>query len=125
MFKNNLYPCFMRDFTKLEIWKRSHQLTLKIYSITKSFPKEELFGLTAQMRKSSSSMPTNIAEGCGRNTNPQLNRFLDIATGSASELQYQLILSKDLSYITGSVFLELHNETVEIRKMIRGYMVTL
>jgi four helix bundle protein len=115
----------MRDFTKLEIWKRSHKLTLKIYKITKTFPKDELFGLTSQMRRSSSSMPTNIAEGCGRNTNPQLNRFLDFAAGSSSELQYQLILSKDLSYISEPEFRELHDEAVEIRKMIYSYMGTL
>ena len=62
----------MRDFAKLEIWKRSHLLTLKIYRATKQFPKEELFGLTSQIRRSCFSIPTNIAEGCGRNTNPQL-----------------------------------------------------
>jgi four helix bundle protein len=111
----------MRDFTKLDIWKRSHQLTLKIYTITKAFPKEELFGLTSQMRKSSSSMPTNIAEGCGRNSNSQLNQFVNIAAGSSSELQYQLILSKDLSYISDTMFKELNDETTEIRKMMFAF----
>ena len=111
----------MRNFLNLKIWKRSHQLTLKIYKITKYFPKEELFGLTGQMRRSSSSIPTNIAEGCGRNSNPQLANFLQIATGSCSELQYQIILSKDLSYINEQVFSELHTDAVDIRKMIFGY----
>lgn len=111
----------MRNFLNLEIWKKSHLLTLKIYKITKHFPKDEMFGLTSQMRRSSSSIPTNIAEGCGRNSNAQLANFLQIATGSSSELQYQIILSKDLSYITEEVFNELHTDVVDIRKMIFGY----
>ena len=111
----------MRNFLNLEIWKRSHQLTLKIYRITKYFPKEEIFGLTSQMRRSSSSIPTNIAEGCGRNSNPQLANFLQIASGSCSELQYQIILSKDLSYITEEVFNELQTDVIEVRRMIFGY----
>ncbi|MEO6220904.1 MAG: four helix bundle protein, partial [Ginsengibacter sp.] len=80
----------MRNFLNLEIWKKSHQLTLKIYTITKHFPKDELFGLTSQIRRSSSSIPTNISEGCGRNSNQQLINFRQIATGSCSELQYQI-----------------------------------
>ena len=111
----------MRDFQELSIWQRSHLLTLKIYSITKDFPKDEMFGLTSQMRRSSSSVPTNIAEGCGRNSNPELNRFLIIAAGSSSELQYQLILSKDLGYIIESIFKEHYDEIIQIRKMIYSY----
>ncbi len=115
----------MRDFTKLEIWKRSHQLTIKIYQITKQFPKEEIFGLTSQIRRSSSSIPTNIAEGCGRNTNPQLKQFFNIASGSYSELLYQIILSKDLNYISESLYLELYEETIQVGKMISSYMSKL
>ncbi len=89
----------MRDFSKLAIWQKSHELTLKIYAITKSFPKDEIFGITSQMRRSASSIPTNIAEGCGRSTNPQLKHILDISIGSVSEPEYQLILSKYLNYI--------------------------
>ena len=111
----------MRNFQELTIWQRSHFLTLKIYSVTKDLPKDEMFGLTSQMRRSSSSIPTNIAEGCGRNSNAELNRFFVIAAGSTSELQYQLILSKDLGYIIESVFKELHDETIQIRKMIYSY----
>jgi four helix bundle protein len=111
----------MRNFLNLEIWKKSHQLTLKIYKTTKHFPKEETFGLTSQMRRSSSSIPTNIAEGCGRNSNPQLANFLQIVSGSCSELQYQIILSKELSYITEEVFYELHADVIDVRRMIFGY----
>lgn len=111
----------MRDFTKLEVWKRSHALTLKIYQLTKSYPKEELFGLSSQMRRSSSSIPTNIAEGCGRNSNAQLKQFLTIASGSSSELQYQLMLSKDLGYIPELTFIQLDEEVVQLRKMLFAY----
>ena len=85
----------MRNFQDLSIWSKSHLLTLKVYSITKNFPKEEMFGLISQMRRSTSSIPTNIAEGCGRSTNPDFKRFLIIATGSSSELECQLILAKE------------------------------
>jgi four helix bundle protein len=79
----------MRDYQQLEFWQKSHKLTLQIYKITQSFPKEETFNLTSQMRRSASSIPTNIAEGCGRNSVAELKRFLVIAAGSSSELQYQ------------------------------------
>ncbi len=111
----------MRNFLNLEIWKRSHELTLEIYKNTKQFPKEELFGLTSQIRRSAMSIPSNIAEGCGRNSNPQLSNFLQIASGSCSELQYQIILSKDLSYINEQVFHDLHSNAVDIRRMIYAY----
>ncbi len=111
----------MRDFQKLDFWLRSHQLTLRVYSTTKTFPREEFFGLVSQMRRSSSSVPTNIAEGCGRKSNAQLKQFLVVAVGSISELQYQLILCKDLGYIDDLVFKELENEVVQIRKMIFTY----
>lgn len=111
----------MRDFKRLEIWKRSHELTLKIYQITKSFPKDELFGLTSQIRRSASSIPTNIAEGCGRNTNPQLKYFIEIAAGSYSELLYQIILSKDLQYISEIQFTQLYDEVLQVGKMLYSY----
>jgi four helix bundle protein len=112
----------MRNFRNLDIWSKSHLLTLEIYSSTNSYPREELLGLTSQMRRSSSSIPTNIAEGCGRNTNPDFKRFLTIAAGSASELEYQLILSKDLKLIPDSKFKELEKEVTEIRKMIYSFI---
>lgn len=111
----------MRDYQQLAFWQRSHQLTFKIYKATKTFPKEEIYGLTSQMRRSSSSVPTNIAEGCGRMSNAELKRFLTIAAGSLSELNYQLILSKDLQYLSETLFKELLDETIQIRKMIHRY----
>ena len=112
----------MKNFKELLIWQRSHQLVLEIYLVTKSFPKEELFGLTSQMRRSSASIPTNIAEGCGRNSDAEMSRFLVIAQGSAAELEYQIILSKDLSYISLETFNKLSLELTEIRKMINTFI---
>ncbi len=111
----------MRDYQQLEIWQRSHKLTLKVYTVTQSFPREEFYGLVSQMRRSASSIPTNIAEGCGRDSPTELKRFLIIAAGSSSELQYQFLLSKDLSYINDSLFKELLDEIIQIRKMIYTY----
>jgi four helix bundle protein len=112
----------MRNFQELAIWQRSHSLTLRVYATTKDFPKEEMFGLISQMRRSSSSVPTNIAEGCGRKSNTELKRFLTISTGSASELEYQLILARDLNYFPETLFKELYDELIEIRKMIYSFI---
>ena len=122
LFRWLYYKIIMRNFQELIIWQKSHQLTLNIYSISASFPKVEIYGLVSQMRRSSSSIPTNIAEGCGRNSNPEMRRFLIISTGSCSELEYQLILSKDLNYIQGTVYKELSESVVEIRKMIYSFI---
>lgn len=111
----------MRDFQKLLIWEKSHLLTIKIYTITQSFPKTELYGLTSQMRRSAASVPTNITEGCGRNSIPELKRFLAIASGSLAELHYQLILSHELNYLSDQSFEELTNEAVQIKKMLYTY----
>ncbi len=93
----------MRDFKKYEIWQLSHSITLEIYKVTAHFPKEELYGLTSQVRRASSSVPTNISEGCGRSSDKEFNHFLNIALGSANETEYVLILSKDLYYIDEDV----------------------
>ncbi len=108
----------MQDFRKLKVWQRSHQLTLAVYRTTASFPKSELFGLTGQMRRSCSSIPTNIAEGCGRQGDQEFARFLQIALGSASELEYQLILARDLSYLKEHDYESLSDELVEVGRML-------
>lgn len=108
----------MQDFRKLQVWEKAHQLTLAIYKVTNGFPKEELYGLTSQMRRSSASIPTNIAEGCGRNGNSELGRFLHIAAGSGSELEYQLILACDLGYLFTPDYEVLSRELVEIKRML-------
>lgn len=115
----------MRDYTLLTSWQKGHSLTLKIYKLTSAFPKQEMYGLSSQMRRSASSIPTNIAEGCGRNSTAELNRFFVIAAGSSSELEYQLLLSKDLNYIDINAYNELKDEVVQIRKMIYSFCAKL
>lgn len=111
----------MLNFQKLIIWQKAHVLVLEVYALTFSFPKEETFGLTSQMRRSASSIPTNIAEGCGRETKPDLKRFLVISIGSICELEYQFILAKDLKYCTEEQFILFSNKVTELRKMIFAY----
>ena len=87
-----------RDFRRLMAWERAHALTLAVYRVTAEFPDHERYGLVSQMRRACASSGTNIAEGCGRDTNKELARFIDIATGSASEVEYQVLLARDLGY---------------------------
>lgn len=111
----------MRNFRNLIIWQKSHELTLKIYSLTKHFPKEELYGLTSQIRRSAISIPSNIAEGCGRNSEAELARFMTISIGSLSELDYQLFLASQLSFIDSELFYQLEYEINELRKMMYSF----
>jgi four helix bundle protein len=111
----------VKDYHTLEVWSRSHQLTLVIYAATKSFPKEEMFGLTSQMRRAASSIPANIAEGCGRDSDAELKRFLDIAHGSASELAYFVLLAKELGYLSPEKFPAISDELSQIKRMIGAF----
>ncbi|AZI68795.1 four helix bundle protein [Cloacibacterium normanense] len=108
----------MRDYKKYDIWKLSHLLTLEVYRITESFPKEEIFGLTSQIRRASSSIGINIVEGCGRGSDEDFKRFLRNASGSAFEVEYILLLSKDLNYISEDKFLELTPKAEELKMKI-------
>ncbi len=108
----------MRDYKKYDIWKLSHLLTLEVYKITESFPKEEIFGLTSQIRRASSSIGINIVEGCGRGSDVDFKRFLRNASGSAFEVEYILLLSKDLNYISEEKFLELSPKAEELKMKI-------
>lgn len=108
----------MQDFRKLGVWEKSHLLTLRIYEATDRFPREELFGLSLQMRRSSSSIPTNIAEGCGRGTSADFARFLHIAMGSACELEYQLILARDRNYLPAEQYASLEIAVQEVKRML-------
>ena len=115
----------MRDYKKYLVWNKSHQLTLDIYKSMLLFPKEEIFGLISQMKRSSSSIPTNIAEGCGRSTDKDFCRFLYIAFGSANELEYQIILSIDLKFITPEYGQNLLVQIEEVKKMLNGLISKL
>ncbi len=115
----------MKDFREILVWQRSHTLTLEIYRLTSNFPKEEMFGLTSQMRRAASSIPANIAEGCGRDGDPELKRFMNISLGSACELDYFLLLANDLGYIRSEDAGKLSAEALEIRRMLGGFIQKL
>ena len=108
----------MKDFKKLKVWQEAHDLTIKVYKITMDFPKEELFGLISQIRRSSASIAANIAEGCGRGGDMDFARFLQMAMGSASELEYHLLLSRDLNYIKQTDYEDLNNQVINIKRML-------
>ena len=110
----------MKDFHNLKVWERAHQLIPSIYQLTKEFPKDELYGLTSQMRRSAFSIPTNIAEGCGHDSQAEFTRYLYIAMGSSSELEYQLILSHELQYLDDNSYSSLSSALVEVRRMLNA-----
>ena len=107
----------MRDFRQLEVWEVAHQLVLRVYKVTQEFPKHELYGLTSQMRRCSASIAANIADGCGRTGNGDLHRFLSVAMGSAVELEYFLLLSRDLGLVCNS-YEELNTQTRRVQRML-------
>ncbi|MCE2416261.1 four helix bundle protein [Candidatus Poribacteria bacterium] len=108
----------MRDFRRLQVWEKSHGLTLRIYELTAQFPREEIYGLTSQIRRACASIPTNIAEGCGRKSPADFARFLQIAMGSASETEYLILLAHDLKYINVDQYTELVDVVIYIKKML-------
>jgi four helix bundle protein len=112
----------MRDFRELKVRHKAHALTLDVYRATKLFPKEELYGLTSQIRRAAASIGANFAEGSGKNSRPDLARFLQIALGSASELEYHLLLSRDLGYLVPEMCEELSKQAVETKKMLSGFI---
>jgi four helix bundle protein len=110
----------MQDFRKLKVWEKAHQLTLGIYRATKGFPRVEQFGLTAQLRRASASIPANIAEGCGRGSSKELAQYLLVAMGSTNEVEYHLILARDLGYLSADGQRTLDEQVAEIRRMLAG-----
>ena len=108
----------MGDFTKLAVWKKAHELTLQIYRETSKWPRHELFGLTSQSRRAAVSVPANLAEGCGKNSDAELARHARDSLGSASELFYYLILAHDLSYTSTDIRDELQDSLSEVRRML-------
>ena len=115
----------MRDFRELNVWEKAHRLTLQVYRITKNFPSDERFGLTVQLRRAAASVPTNIAEGCGRDSERELARFMSIAAGSASEVEYQMFLACDLNYIQDETYRELNQQANEVKKMLNSFIQKL
>ncbi len=112
----------MKDFRTLKVWERAHKLTISIYLITKNFPKNEMYGLTSQIRRACSSIPTNIAEGCGKDSQLELTRFLLIEMSSSSELDYLLMLAHELTYIDDQEYMETAKELNEVRRMLNAFI---
>jgi four helix bundle protein len=112
----------MRDFRGLKVWARAHRLTLDIYQTTATFPREELYGLCSQIRRSAASIPTNIAEGCGRAGRLELAQFFQIAMGSASELEYQLLLAHDLRIVDETTYSRHMEDLKHVKRMLGKYI---
>ena len=111
----------MDNFRKLSIWRDSMELVNEIYDLTRNFPSEENFGLKLQIRRSAISIPSNIAEGCGKSTTKDLLRFLDIALGSLNELETQVLIARNQNYISENIAAEIVTKIIEIKKMIHGF----
>lgn len=115
----------MQNFRKLKVWEKAHELTLRMYNLTSQFPREEIYGLRSQIRRACASIPTNIAEGCGRNSSADFARFLQIAMGSASEIEYLILLAYDLKYFNPSQYADLTDATIEVKKMLTALLKKL
>lgn len=115
----------MRNFRELTVWQKSHALTLAVYKVTKAFPKEEIYGLTSQIRRASVSIAANIAEGCGRSGEIEFARFLRIASGSASELEYHLLLCRDIGLLKSADYDDIVGEVIEVKKMLTTFIKKL
>jgi four helix bundle protein len=112
----------MQDFRRLKVWEKAHGLNLRIADLVDDYPRKELFALTFQIRKSAGSVPMNIAEGCGQGSDASFARHVQIAMGSACELEYQLIFSRDRKYITAEVHAALEADLVEVKRMLAALL---
>jgi four helix bundle protein len=110
----------MRPFRSLRAWREAHELTLALYGATGSFPRHEQYGLTAQIRRSAASVCANLAEGCGRRTDADFGRFVQIALGSASELEYHMLLAADLKLLTADQHSALNTSVTNVKRMLTG-----
>ncbi|MEM6330584.1 MAG: four helix bundle protein [Planctomycetota bacterium] len=115
----------MQDYRNLEVWRQMHQVTLAIYRDTVSFPSEERFGLVSQLRRAAASVGANLAEGCGRGSDADFARFVQMASGSASEVDYHLLLARDLSYITAETYGARANQLASVRRMLSALLTRL
>ncbi|MFL6313582.1 MAG: four helix bundle protein [Terriglobales bacterium] len=112
----------MRNYRDLQVWSKAHRLTLELYRVSRGFPREELYGITGQLRRATASIGANLAEGCGRRTSTELARFVRIAMGSASELDNHLLLSRDLGFMNGDDFTRCEADLIEVRKMLTSFL---
>jgi four helix bundle protein len=121
----NLNAETMQDFHHLKVWQKAHELTLAIYRATAEFPREEVYALTSQLRRSSASIPANLAEGCARIGDAEFARYCSIAMGSASELEYHILLARDLGYLGPNEYTELLQRVVQVKRMLTALGQTL
>jgi four helix bundle protein len=112
----------LQDFRKLDVWRRAHELVLAVYQVTQSLPKEEVFGVTMQLRRTATAIPSRIAEACGRDAGSELAADLRRSTVACNETEYLLLLAKDLGFMRPEMYDNLNAETVEVRKMIYGLL---
>jgi four helix bundle protein len=112
----------MQDFRNLDVWKKSHALTLEVYRASKSFPDDERFGLTSQLRRGTASIPPNLAEGCGRGSDADFGRFVQNAMGSSSEVEYHFLLARDLEYLNVNDYASLNDDIVRIKRMLASLL---
>lgn len=115
----------MRVYQNIKVWQKSHCLTLAVYTVTSRFPADERFGLVSQLRRSAGSIPANIAEGSGRNGLAEFARFMDMSMGSANELEYHLLLARDLGYLDEAKWSELSELTIEVKRMLASFLKAL
>jgi four helix bundle protein len=115
----------VKNYKELIVWKKAHQMTLDVYDVTRVFPKEEVYGLTSQLRRAAASIGANIAEGSGRRSNNEICRFLQIARGSASEAEYHILLARDLSMLQEAGFRRLASQADEIQRMLTALILSL
>lgn len=107
----------MQDFRHLDVWEKAHKLALEAYRLTDRFPRSEMFGLSSQIRRSAASIPTNLAEGCGR-TQAEFGKFAQIAFGSACELESQFVLARDLGFVTPESYADANSNVIEVKRML-------
>jgi len=115
----------MRDFHELKVWGKAHALVLAVYKVSEKYPRSEIYGLTGQSRRAAASIASNIAEGCGKDTESEFARYLRIAMGSANEVQYNLLLAHNLGLLTGAVFQQLGTDAFEVKKMLAALIQKL
>lgn len=115
----------MKDYRDLQVWRKAHELTLAVYRVTQRFPGDEKYGLTNQLRRASCSIPSNIAEGCGRGSDVDFARCCQIAMGSACEVNYQLLLARDLGYLNESEHQRLDGAVNEVQRMLTALLTRL
>ena len=115
----------MQNFRNLNVWSKSHKFTLDVYSVTRPFPGDERFGLTSQIRRASASIAANLAEGCGRRSDGDMGRFVQMAMGSASEAEYHLLLARDLQFLSPIDYKRLDQQVTEIKRMLASLLLRL